>query len=107
MASLTLSTLGSSIGTLKLSGVSPKRVNPSHGSMPVIKASMAEESESNTSQRRSVMLALAAAAMCSAMAPLQQVALAAEGDFKRGTPEAKKYYAPVCVTMPTARICRK
>ncbi|XVE59990.1 hypothetical protein DITRI_Ditri05aG0090800 [Diplodiscus trichospermus] len=26
---------------------------------------------------------------------------------KAGTPEAKKKFAPVCVTMPTASICRK
>lgn len=33
----------------------------------------------------------------------------AKGDEepKAGTPEAKKKYAPICVTMPTARICHK
>ncbi|GLT54747.1 hypothetical protein SLA2020_279200 [Shorea laevis] len=30
----------------------------------------------------------------------------AEGP-KPGSPEARKIYAPVCVTMPTAKICRK
>ncbi|XVF33726.1 hypothetical protein REPUB_Repub17cG0193200 [Reevesia pubescens] len=51
--------------------------------------------------RRELMFAAAAAAVCS----VARVA-AAEGP-KRGTPEAKKFYAPVCVTMPTAKICRK
>lgn len=55
--------------------------------------------ESNNS-RRDLMLAVAAAAACS----VAKVAMAAEP--KRGTPEAKKKYAQVCVTMPTARICR-
>ncbi|KAL7199324.1 hypothetical protein ACSBR2_021586 [Camellia fascicularis] len=35
------------------------------------------------------------------------VKVAAADEPQRGTPEAKKKYAPVCVTMPTARICRK
>lgn len=56
--------------------------------------------ESNNG-RRDMMFAAAAAAICSAAG----VALA--GEPKPGTPEAKKIYAPVCVTMPTARICRK
>ncbi|GLT54746.1 hypothetical protein SLA2020_279200 [Shorea laevis] len=38
-------------------------------------------------------------------------ARAAEGESaegpKPGSPEARKIYAPVCVTMPTAKICRK
>ncbi|KAL3850134.1 hypothetical protein ACJIZ3_012016 [Penstemon smallii] len=56
--------------------------------------------ESNINTRRDLMFALAAAAACS----VANVAIADEP--KRGTPEAKKKYAPICVTMPTARICR-
>jgi hypothetical protein len=26
-------------------------------------------------------------------------------DPKKGSPEAKKKYAPICVTMPTAKVC--
>ncbi|XP_058788525.1 photosystem II 5 kDa protein, chloroplastic-like [Vicia villosa] len=52
--------------------------------------------------RRELMYAAAAAAVCS----VAGVAMADEDEPKRGTPEAKKKYAPVCVTNPTARICR-
>ncbi|KAE8679825.1 Photosystem II 5 kDa protein [Hibiscus syriacus] len=49
--------------------------------------------------RRELMLAAAAAALCS-------VAGVAMAEPKPGSSEAKKAYAPVCVTMPTARVCR-
>lgn len=58
------------------------------------------EKESNNG-RRDLVFAAAAAAVCS----VARIAVAVEP--KRGTPEARKSYAPVCVTMPTARICRK
>ncbi|XP_039023787.1 photosystem II 5 kDa protein, chloroplastic-like [Hibiscus syriacus] len=51
--------------------------------------------------RRELIFAAAAAAACS----FANVAMGVEP--KNGTPEAKKKYAPICVTMPTARICRK
>lgn len=54
--------------------------------------------------RREAMLAAAAAICC--IASGRSDAIAGE-DPKPGTPEAKKIYAPVCVTMPTARICHK
>ena len=54
------------------------------------------------SGRRAVMLAAAAAAISLVG---QGVANAGEGP-KPGSSEAKKFYAPVCVTMPTAKICR-
>ncbi|KAJ6841600.1 putative photosystem II 5 kDa protein, chloroplastic [Iris pallida] len=54
------------------------------------------------SGRRAAVFAAAAAAISVAG---QGIALAEE--LKRGTPEARKAYAPVCVTMPTARICHK
>ncbi|KAJ6755210.1 PHOTOSYSTEM II 5 KDA PROTEIN CHLOROPLASTIC [Salix purpurea] len=57
--------------------------------------------EESSSGRRDLMFAAAAAAACS----IARVAMADE-EPKRGTPEAKKKYAPICVTMPTARICR-
>ncbi|CAL5380421.1 unnamed protein product [Camellia sinensis] len=60
-----------------------------------------KESNNNGGGRRDLMFAAAAAAVCS----VAGVAMA-EG-LKRGTPEARKIYAPVCVTMPTARICHK
>lgn len=55
--------------------------------------------------RRAAMLSVAAAAVC-AIGTGQGMAIAGE-EPKRGTPEARKLYAPVCVTMPTARICNK
>lgn len=51
--------------------------------------------------RRDLMFAAAAAAVCS----IAEIAVAKEP--KPGTPDAKKLYAPVCVTMPTAKICHK
>ncbi|CAD6243930.1 unnamed protein product [Miscanthus lutarioriparius] len=50
--------------------------------------------------RRAVMLAAAAAAVAAIGG-----AGAAMADPKKGSPEAKKKYAPICVTMPTAKIC--
>ncbi|RZB66589.1 Photosystem II 5 kDa protein, chloroplastic [Glycine soja] len=50
--------------------------------------------------RRNLMFAAAAAAVCSV------AGMAVADEPKPGTPEAKKKYAPICVTMPTARICR-
>ncbi|KAK3205259.1 hypothetical protein Dsin_019305 [Dipteronia sinensis] len=58
-----------------------------------------KEAESNG--RRELMFVGAAIAACS----IAKAAMADEP--KAGTPEAKKKYAPVCVTMPTAKICRK
>lgn len=55
------------------------------------------------SGRRAAMLAAAAAAAISVVG--HGIALAEEP--KRGTPEARKAYAPICVTMPTARVCHK
>ncbi|BFG29973.1 hypothetical protein CerSpe_162470 [Prunus speciosa] len=81
-------------------------------SLIVAKASSAPEGEksslemkkssssSSSSGRRDLMFAAAAAALCS----IAKAAMADEP--KRGTKEAKEKYAPVCVTMPTARICR-
>ncbi|KNA18995.1 hypothetical protein SOVF_065540 [Spinacia oleracea] len=57
--------------------------------------------EETSSKRRDLVFAVAAAAACS----VARIAMAEEP--KRGTPEAKKKYAPVCVTMPSARICYK
>jgi hypothetical protein len=58
--------------------------------------------EESSSGRRDLMFAAAASAAYS----IARVAIADE-EPERGTPEAKKKYAPICVTMPTARICRK
>ncbi|KAE8674952.1 Photosystem II 5 kDa protein [Hibiscus syriacus] len=55
----------------------------------------------SSSGRRELIFAAAAAAACS----FANVAMGEEP--KSGTPEAKKKYAPICVTMPTARVCRK
>ncbi|KAH7665535.1 Antimicrobial/protein inhibitor gamma-crystallin-like protein [Dioscorea alata] len=57
----------------------------------------------NNNGRRAVMFAAAAAAICAAGS--RPAAMADEP--KPGTPEAKKIYAPICVTMPTAKICHK
>ncbi|KAM0024529.1 putative photosystem II 5kDa protein [Helianthus anomalus] len=54
------------------------------------------------SGRRDMMFAVAGLAVLS----VAKVALADDEEPKRGTEAAKKKYAPVCITMPTARICR-
>ncbi|CAL0329429.1 unnamed protein product [Lupinus luteus] len=59
------------------------------------------DNSSNKNGRRNMMFAAAAAAVCS----VGGVAVADEP--KAGSAEAKKVYAPICVTMPTARVCRK
>ncbi|KAJ8539813.1 hypothetical protein K7X08_014065 [Anisodus acutangulus] len=55
----------------------------------------------NNGGRRELFLAMAAAAACSVAG-----AAMAEDEPKRGSPEAKKKYYQVCVSNPTARICR-
>jgi len=59
------------------------------------------EQETST-KRRDLVFAAAAAAACS----FAKVAMANE-EPKRGTPEAKKKYAPICVSLPTASVCHK
>jgi hypothetical protein len=58
--------------------------------------------ERSSSGRRDLVFAAAAAAAAFSVA---KVAIADEP--KKGTLEARKKYAPICVTMPTARICHK
>uniref|UniRef100_A0A0E0CMH1 Uncharacterized protein n=1 Tax=Oryza meridionalis TaxID=40149 RepID=A0A0E0CMH1_9ORYZ len=56
--------------------------------------------------RRAVMFAAAAVALSAIGAGGGGASAAfAESDVKRGTPEAKKKYAQICVTMPTAKVC--
>ncbi|KAL6953158.1 hypothetical protein U1Q18_047340 [Sarracenia purpurea var. burkii] len=57
--------------------------------------------EHESGRRRDLVFVAAAAAVCSV------VGVAAAVEPKRGTSDAKKIYAPVRVTMPTARICHK
>ncbi|CAJ2639127.1 photosystem II 5 kDa protein chloroplastic-like [Trifolium pratense] len=104
MASITMtaSILGCPAVTNRSTIATPRRL--------VVKAIRAVEGEKmvryendkeGNNGRRNLMFAAAAAAVCS----VAGVAMA-DDEPKRGTPEAKKKYAPVCVTMPTARICR-
>ncbi|KAF5748738.1 hypothetical protein HS088_TW04G00696 [Tripterygium wilfordii] len=62
--------------------------------------SLDNKEESGSGRRRELVFAAAAAAACS----IAKVAMADEP--KRGSPDARKKYAPICVTMPTASICR-
>ncbi|KAH0724472.1 hypothetical protein KY285_000298 [Solanum tuberosum] len=61
-----------------------------------------EEKKSNGSRRELAFAILMAIVATSSFA---SVVIAEEP--KAGTLEAKKKYAPICVTMPTARICHK
>ncbi|KAL8156469.1 photosystem II 5 kDa protein, chloroplastic [Apium graveolens] len=103
---MTSSFLGSAVvaaATTKQPSVAVRR-----GSVVMAKASkvtndkieLNNKSEENVNGRRDMMFAFAAAAACS----VANIALADEP--KRGSAEAKKKYAQICVTMPTARICR-
>ncbi|KAI9194022.1 hypothetical protein LWI28_002468 [Acer negundo] len=80
------------------------------GLVVVAKASAGEEKppnlgmkrkEAESNGRRELMFVGAAIAACS----IAKAAMADEP--KAGTPQAKKKYAPICVTMPTAKICHK
>lgn len=108
MASMTMtaSFLGSATSTVT-------RNSSGGGHRDLVVASRASEGEKTSlefkqngkeesSSRRDLVFAAAAATAFS----VAKLAIAAE-EPKAGTPEAKKKYAPVCVTMPTARICRK
>lgn len=76
-----------------------KASNRSEGERVSVEMKNKEESSNG---RRDLVLAAAAAAAFS----FGRVAMA-DDEPERGTPEAKKKYGPVCVTNPTARICRK
>lgn len=60
------------------------------------------KAEERINGRRDLVFAAATAAV----AAIAGAALA-DDEPKPGTPEAKKKYSPICVTMPTARICHK
>ncbi|KAJ9164337.1 hypothetical protein P3X46_023928 [Hevea brasiliensis] len=62
--------------------------------------------EESSSRRRDLVFAAAVAVAVAAAFSIPKVAMA-EDEPKAGTPEAKKKYGPVCITNPTARICRK
>ncbi|KAM1041040.1 hypothetical protein ACFX13_031007 [Malus domestica] len=105
MASMTMT--AASFLTAGSASTIAKPSTPSRRSLVVAKAAARtsegetkKEGSSNSSGRRDLMFAAAAAVASS----LAKAALADEP--KRGTKEAKEKYAPVCVTMPTARICR-
>ncbi|GLJ27044.1 hypothetical protein SUGI_0530270 [Cryptomeria japonica] len=113
MASLTvsapckLSSASSSLAGMKLTsrptGAQQNRVVR----MPVKAASNAsieveKKEDKEAMQRRSVMFAAAAAAVSAVSQGMNAMA----GEPKNGSPEAKKLYARICVTMPTAKVCR-
>ncbi|KAG0468845.1 hypothetical protein HPP92_018173 [Vanilla planifolia] len=102
----TLSVAPSFLGTARPSPANRRRLVVAKATAGPREASVSREPEQDGSGRRGVMLAAAAAAICAA-GSVQWSAAVAEEEPKRGTPEAKKKYAPICVTMPTASICHK
>ncbi|TKY67985.1 Photosystem II 5 kDa protein [Spatholobus suberectus] len=106
MASITMtaSFLGSSTMTNLSPVASQRRLVVANAARAVegekVKISYENDKEGSNG-RRNMMFAAAAAAVCSV------AGMAVATEPKRGTPEAKKIYAPVCVTMPTAKICHK
>ncbi|GAB2218386.1 hypothetical protein Drorol1_Dr00001608 [Drosera rotundifolia] len=106
MASITMaaSFLSGSVATVhKPSSTAPRRGVMIAKAQRVAEASVEYNGkEQGSSNRRNLLFAAAAAMVCS----MAKIAMA-EVEPKRGTPEAKKKYTPVCITMPTARICHK
>lgn len=105
MASITMtaSFLGSSVATTvsKHPSTNARRGVVMAKAMRISESSDRPDQESST-KRRDLVFAAAAAAACS----LAKAAMADEQP-KRGTPEARKKYAPICVSLPTASICHK
>ncbi|XP_060174074.1 photosystem II 5 kDa protein, chloroplastic-like [Lycium barbarum] len=109
MASMTMTTslAGGSVAALtKVSAATNRpRVVMVKASSKVSEAEnvvMSNKNETtNNSGRRELFFAMAAATACSVAG-----AAMAEDEPKRGSPEAKKKYYQVCVSNPTARICR-
>lgn len=91
-----------------MGGAMTKSPSTSRRGVIVAKASEGErgnlgmKKEEGSSGRRDLVFAGVAVAACT----LAKMAMA-QDEPKNGTPEAKKKYNAVCVTMPTARVCRK
>ncbi|XP_073138322.1 photosystem II 5 kDa protein, chloroplastic-like [Henckelia pumila] len=102
MASMTMtaSFLGGSAAAKQLPAT-PRRVAFAVRASGETEKAPSNEKEESNSTRRDLMFAVATAAAFS----VARVALADEP--RRGTLDARKKYAPVCVTMPTAKICHK
>ncbi|PHT33135.1 Photosystem II 5 kDa protein, chloroplastic [Capsicum baccatum] len=110
MASMTMTTSLASGGSVAALARAPAATRPR---VVMVKASsntsegenvvMSNKKEiDNAGGRRELFFGMAAAAACS----VAGAALADEPEPKRGSPEAKKKYFQVCVSNPTARICR-
>ncbi|XP_057454496.1 photosystem II 5 kDa protein, chloroplastic-like [Lotus japonicus] len=103
MASFTMtaSILGSPVLTSRSAVATQRRFVVNAAATRAVEGDNKVNEEGSNNGRRNLMFVSAAAAVCS----VAGIALADEP--KNGSPEAKKKYAPVCVTMPTARVCRK
>ncbi|XP_010545593.1 PREDICTED: photosystem II 5 kDa protein, chloroplastic-like [Tarenaya hassleriana] len=109
MASMTMTTAS----CLPSVAVKPPSAISGRRRFTVVRASTAGENttagfttakqEQSKTMRRDIVFGAAAAAA----ATMAKAAMAENGEPKRGTEEAKKKYSPICVTMPTARICHK
>ena len=85
--------------TLSPAAAYPRRLVITNSVKPnTVKVSGETKQEGSSNGRRDIIFAAAAAAISS-------VAGVAMAEPKRGTPEARKAYNPVCVANPTARIC--
>ncbi|XP_074295547.1 photosystem II 5 kDa protein, chloroplastic-like [Silene latifolia] len=100
MASVIMAALFIGGTTVSSSPVIPPRRLVITNSM---KTSCQNQGEKSSNGRREVLFAAITATVCSVSAG---IALADDKKPpKRGSPEAKKAYGPVCVANPTARIC--
>ncbi|KAL2939901.1 Aspartic proteinase CDR1 [Bienertia sinuspersici] len=102
MASISMSAsfLGGATTTTPAAASQQRKLVITNSANPnTVKVNSDTNQDSNSSNgRRDIMFAAAAAALCSV------AGVAAAQEPKRGTPEAKKSYAPVCVANPTAKI---
>ncbi|BBN17648.1 hypothetical protein MPTK1_7g16030 [Marchantia polymorpha subsp. ruderalis] len=108
MASLAVSAfVAASASSLVGTRVTSRNVSTSSVKMTAVRCQAKNDAE--IMQRRVVMAAAAASlvATMSGVALAQPVAQTdkSAGEPKNGSPEAKKLYKRVCVTMPTASVC--
>ncbi|KMZ59136.1 Photosystem II 5 kDa protein, chloroplastic [Zostera marina] len=107
-SSLTMATLASSMAISTSNNPKRLHVPIKASSTTPGSVSATTKPESSVNSKRAVIFAAAAAAITAVVVPGGKGgAFAEEGqeDPKRGSPESKKKYAPICVTMPTANAC--
>ena len=97
---MTASILGSPAVTNRSAAATQRRSVVVNAASKSVEGEKVSYDNNDSNGRRNLMFAVAAAAVFSV------AGMAVADEPKPGTSEAKKKYAPVCVTNPTASICR-